>query len=471
MTGKSVFQATVPVDENRRGGPRRGGAHTSADIEAERCYLCCILLTDTVLDTTSLVPLDFYRQQHQQIFEQMLRLRRSKRMIDPVTICDGLAASGRALDIAEVSDILRAECTSHAARSYAEIILDHSVTRQISQAIHQVMTSGLRGQMLLSLVLEAVSRLRHLGASRTEAISEVVSNAIQDIASQIKAETGRPVGIPTGLRSLDLAIGGLPREVLSIVAGRPSHGKSSLARTIADGANAAGCGVHVFSLEDSSRSYAYRALSDHSRVGLGRIRSLQLDRADMDALLSAGENLYQRRKWLLDDSPALSASQIGIRVRQHLAINVTELVVVDYVQLMRIQDREMRTRDKGDEVARCAEQLAALAREEKVSVLLLSQLSRDCEKRDDKRPMLSDLRESGVLEQVADVVMFCYRESLYQRGGNDAEATIVIGKNKHGSTGEAVVAWDSSTATYRDPPTRTNRSAGPVHVDMRAGVD
>lgn len=252
-------------------------------------------------------------------------------------------------------------------------------------------------------------------------------------------------------------------------------GKSSFARTIADNVSAAGLGVHVFSLEDSATSYVYRCLSDHSNVELQRIRAMQVTRPEVVSMVRAAQDI-SRQNWVLDDSAALTATEIGIRVRRHKPRANTKVVIVDYVQLMR--SRSARVRNKGDEVAEAAEGLAEIARKENVAVVVLSQLSRQCEGRDDKRPMLSDLRETGVIEQIADTVLFVMRPEQYLDPDSEDQVErneyarwhnrgiTIVAKNKHGPTGQAELAFHAKTATYRELPKNGNgHGYSPSHRD------
>jgi len=250
---------------------------------------------------------------------------------------------------------------------------------------------------------------------------------------------------------------------VTIVAGRPSHGKSSLTRTIADNANLAGCGVHVFSPEDRKNTYGMRLLADRSRVDLGRLRTMKgVTKGELNAIMDAANGVYQRRNWLVDDSAGLTSAQMAMRIRRRRRGNQTRLVVVDYIQLVRESARDMK-----DSVGLSIKNLAQVARDENVAMLVLSQLSRDVERRIDKRPQLSDLRETGELEQVAESVVFVMQPTKYlnpESTGDSEEmekwtgkGLAIVAKHKNSSTGQAVLAWDGPTATYRDLATHDSR--------------
>ncbi len=255
--------------------------------------------------------------------------------------------------------------------------------------------------------------------------------------------------LATGFQDLD-DLGGLIIGGVTILAGRPSMGKSALGRSIADNVSRAGLGVHTFSLEDPRGPFFSRQVSDMTGINLQKVMTGNgLSEIDHLRIAEASDALKQRR-WLLDDSAGISSAGIWGKVKGRSRANGTRLVVVDYAQLI----REAGVKDKRAEVEKAAEGLVELARNERVAVLLLSQLSRQCEMRDDKKPVLSDLRETGVLEQIASSVWFVYRPAVYAKNESDkelrkTEGWVLVRKNKHGSLGEVELHWDGPTATYR----------------------
>jgi replicative DNA helicase len=339
------------------------------------------------------------------------------------------------------------------AQAWAQV-LDAHATRQVCLAVSGALEQAnvLDSDALVGLIYERLGRVKLRREDPTAKIADVIKATVK--AMMLRSQSGGLAGVPTGLEKLDDMLGGLAEGVVTIVAGRPSMGKSALARTIADNANAAGFGVHVFSIEDTAETYGMRCLADHARTDLGALRVIgpHTPRNILEATTNAGNRLFQRTGWLVDDSAGLSSADIALRVRKHRAENNTKLVVVDYVQLL----REKGSDSKGVEVATAAENLVRLARDERVAVLLLSQLSRKAEERPDKRPQLSDLRETGVLEQIAYAAVLCHRPEFYM--ADDApdpqklrgKGCAIVAKNKNGRTGEAWLQWDSSVATYRN---------------------
>src|SRR3990167_1384067 len=380
--------------------------------DAERSLLGAVFLKNEILDDIPLSPEDFYDPRHREVFAAMRRLKAKMQRVDPVTLeaelGDIVAGIG---GLGFFADLVQIVPTAANWSTYADIVAQDAKTRRIALTLGSLLVSELRGDDLLAHSLELISAI----PTRTEDPGRPMSDQViawwKQYEAQMEArDRGEHWGIPTGLPSVDALLGGLAPGVVTVIGGRPSMGKSSFARTIADNVSAAGLGVHVFSLEDSATSYVYRCLSDHSNVELQRIRAMQVTRPEVVSMVRAAQDI-SRQNWVLDDSAALTATEIGIRVRRHKPRANTKVVIVDYVQLMR--SRSARVRNKGDEVAEAAEGLAEIARKENVAVVVLSQLSRQCEGRDDKRPMLSDLRETGVIEQIADTVLFVMRPEQY----------------------------------------------------------
>jgi replicative DNA helicase len=422
-------------------------------LDAERALLGSVLLAgDEVLDRLLLEPEEFFDLRHREIFSAMRRLRLASQPAgDPqlleAALGDRMAAIG---GIAFLSGLLTttAAVPDH-AEHYQQLIRRGALTRATITALAELQSSELEGVELLGRVLEATSALARCTDDPAVPIGVAVKEAFQALL-EAHATPGHTWGLPTGFGVLDAILGGLQVGVVTILAGRPAMGKSSLARSIAGNANLLGaeCGVHVFTPEDSRQTYALRALSDASRVPLERMRALTVKRDEFDQLRQAASELWARSHWLIDDSAGIASEDVALRVRKHKRENKTKLVVVDYVQLLR--ERRVPQHDLRLQVEVAAANLVHLARSEEVCVLLLSQLSRDCEKREDKRPLLSDLRESGALEQIAEAALFVYRDEVYDPHTSSQGITeVLVRKNKNGRTGPAELRWDAPTATHR----------------------
>ena len=433
--------------------------------DAEMSLLGAVLLRGDVLDQVELGPEAFWDPRFRDIWSAMRRLQARKVPVDVTTLAEELGDRCASVGgYSTMTDLVSRVPTADNAEHYAGIVAEHAMTRAIAETTLSALTNGGEGEELLGAVLRAVTSVRTRRPDGTRRMSELapaVLKRLEQLYAKSQAGDAAAWGIPTGLKALDQRLGGgLQPGVVTIVAGRPSMGKSALARTFLDHVVGAGYGGgHAFTLEDSAEAYTLRAFADHGRVPLHAIRSLKLNMVDFASLNAAGEELWKRRTWLVDDSAGLSSAEIAMRVRRHKETNQTRVVVVDYVQLMREPNADPRKR--GDEVARAALGLQQLAREEDVAVVVLSQLSRDCEKREDKRPILSDLRETGELEQVAHTVLFVYRPEVYLDADNPKHRTeldelrgvglVIIGKLKEGATGGAArMRFDGPTATFRD---------------------
>jgi replicative DNA helicase len=225
-------------------------------------------------------------------------------------------------------------------------------------------------------------------------------------------------------------------------------GKSSLARGIADAVHATGAGVHAFTPEDNAQTYALRALSGRSGVAIEAMLGLRVREAELSRISEACDDYSSATRWLVDDTAGLGSAELAARVRRHRRENDTQLVVVDYLQLL--HEPNVPAHDLRVQVEQATRNLVALARTERVAVLALSQLSRRCEERPDKRPTLADLRESGALEQAAEAVMMVYRDDVYNAGAEPGVTEVILRKNKNGRTGVVRLFFNLATTTFSD---------------------
>ena len=294
-------------------------------------------------------------------------------------------------------------------------------------------------QKILSIEISGES------ACEATSISDIV---VDEIDRYEKAATmGDVTGIPTGLRDLDAVLGGLHQSDLDILAARPSMGKTSFAMNIAENSKVS---VLIFSLEMSKNQLASRMLSGRAKINLSRLTTGKLHADDWERLNQAAGTVSEFPIYV-DDSPALHFSEVKRRSRIAYKRYGIRLVIIDYLQLMRGDAGKNGNREA--EIASISRALKALAKELSIPVLALSQLNRDLEKRSDKRPQLSDLRESGQIEQDADVVMFIYRDEVYNKDPNNpnrGKADIIVAKHRNGPIGYATVAFSPETTTFMD---------------------
>lgn len=422
-------------------------------LDAERAVLGAILLRQAALAQAHghIGPEDFFAPAHAAIFSAMLELDGQGRPIDPVTVSTVLERTGDLRKIQGGGDYLVALLddvpTSENVEAYAQVIADKSILRKVALLASEVRAKAL-GQDLSadellnfaqSQLLALASRSTHLeGAS----LVEVMFEAIEQLG---KIREGKVSGFPTGFVGLDRLLGGgLQQTNLILLAARPSQGKTTLAINIALHAGQR-IPVAVFSIEMGNRELAYRMISEEASVESQDLRSGVIHNpVKWREVLVAAPRIAARTKMTLFDrmsSPTIAeVRSAATRWAVKHTRNGEGLIILDYVQLMRgVNPRDSRENQVG-EVSRG---LKALAKELKMPVLVLSQLNRDCEKREDKRPVMADLRDSGSLEQDADVILFIYRDEVYRQDSPDkGKAEIICRKHRNGPTRTVPLGFD-----------------------------
>ncbi|WP_454634969.1 replicative DNA helicase [Bradyrhizobium cenepequi] len=463
------------------------------NIEAEQALLGAIFINNDAFYRVAdfLKPNHFFEPLHGRIFELMSDLIRGNRIASPITLKTFLPAT---LDIAGLSVAqylarLAAEATTVInAPDYGRTVYDLAVRRELIKIAEDMLGSAFDAavdcapqdqiQHAEQLLYEIAETGRYGGGFET---FETALDSAIDRAAQVYQSDGRLSGLATGLKDLDARMGGLQPTDLIIIAGRPGMGKTSLATNIAfnvasaydptqqvDGSlrPAAGGIVAFFSLEMSSEQLATRVLSEQAEVPSSSIRRGEIGETDFERLLKHRQKM-RRLPLFIDQTGALSIAQLAARARRLKRQRGLHLVVVDYIQLM--QGRSQRaTQNRVQEITEITTGLKALAKELNVPVVALSQLSRGVENRDEKRPQLSDLRESGSIEQDADVVMFVYREEYYlknrePRPGTEehftwesemrdarGKAEIIIAKQRHGPTGTVAMTFQGEFTRFFD---------------------
>ncbi|MBW1953828.1 MAG: replicative DNA helicase [Deltaproteobacteria bacterium] len=411
-----------------------------ADPEAEQAVLGSVLLKpETLYDVAVLLsPEDFYWESHRLIYQAMLDMTMTGQAIDLVTVTSRLKdqnlldKAGGALFLQQLADHVG---TAANASYYARRVSEKAMVRRIRDAAleivhaweHPILSAKEFVDWAEALVLEKCISCQ---GGEIIPLPELVQKEV-GVLEEIY-ESAKPPGIPTGYLDLDRFISWNPGD-LAILAGRTSMGKTSLALNLALKAAAAGVKVGLFSLEMSAPQLTRRLLAMEGKIDASRLNRVKLKGAEWSALYQARENLEQMVFWI-DDSPSLSVMELRSRARRAKAKGELDFLIVDYLQLVRPL-RRGRTRE--EEVAETCRGLKTLAGELQIPILALSQLSRKVEERPNKRPRLSDLRESGAIEQDADVVLFIYRDEKKDNG----EAEIIIGKNRNGRTGTVKLAY------------------------------
>ena len=414
-------------------------------MEAEQAVLGGLMLSNESWDKIAdlVVAEDFYRHDHRLIFAALAELRERNQPCDAITLGEYLETNEQLDDIGGAAYLIElANNTPGAANivAYAEIVREKSILRQLIDTSNRISDAAFRPEGRDSgEVLEEAERqvlaIREKGARSSTgfvSIKEGVRSAFELIEHLYELE-GNITGLPTGFSDFDDKTAGLQRSDLIIVAGRPSMGKTTFAMNIAENAAiAAQAPVAVFSMEMSAQQLVMRMLSSLGRINSQRLRTGKLLDEDWPRVTSA-MNMLVKTKIFIDETPALSPTELRARTRRLKREHGLGLVVVDYLQLMQVPGN---SENRATEISEISRSLKALAKEMDVPVIALSQLNRSLEQRPNKRPVMADLRESGAIEQDADVIVFIYRDEVYNPDSPDkGKAEIIIGKQRNGATG------------------------------------
>ncbi|MEP5764708.1 MAG: replicative DNA helicase [Halieaceae bacterium] len=420
-------------------------------IEAERAVLGGLLLSDDAWDSVAEVvtPGDFYRPDHRLVFKQMAKLADGSEPIDPVTVAEALNASGEldaAGGFAYLAELAQDTPSASNIRAYATVVSERSALRHLIQAAQDIADSGYQpeGRSSDELIDEAERKIMQITEQGPKAggpidVNPLLSKAVERI-DELYNSGGDITGLSTGYAELDGMTSGLQRSDLVIVAGRPSMGKTSFAMNLVEHAVLnQEKPILVFSMEMPADQLIVRMLSSIGRINQTRIRNGKLEQEDWPKLSAAVAKMKDVPLYI-DDTPALTPTEIRSRTRRVARENGgLGMVMIDYMQLMRVAGfSEGRTA----EISEISRNLKAMAKEFDCPVVALSQLNRALEQRPNKRPVNSDLRESGAIEQDADVIMFIYRDEVYNEESPDkGVAEIIIGKQRNGPIGTTRLAF------------------------------
>jgi replicative DNA helicase len=413
-------------------------------LEAEQAVLGGLMLDNSAWERVAdrLVDEDFYRQDHKLIFRAMMELSNQDQPFDAVTLAEWLQSHNRldqAGGLAYLATLARDTPTAANVRAYADIVRERSVLRQLIRVGGELADAAYRpeGRSTAELVdlaeksvFEIAERGDRMGRNYVP-INELMAKAVDRLDTLVHADS-HVTGVPTGLSRFDELTAGLQPGDLVIVAGRPSMGKTSFAMNIAENA-AIGHQVPtaIFSMEMSGEQLALRLISSLGRIDQQKVRTGKLDDTDWKRVSSA-ISLMSKAPMYIDDTGGLAPTELRARARRLKRDHNLGLMVVDYLQLMQVPGTR---ENRATEISEICRSLKSLARELKVPVIALSQLNRSVEQRDDKRPIMSDLRESGSIEQDADVIVFIYRDEVYNKDTEDkGVAEIIIGKQRNGPT-------------------------------------
>ena len=419
-------------------------------IEAEQSVVGAMLMDkDAILTASELISgQDFYQSAYGVIFDSMVELFNEGRPVDMVTLQDRLKEQDVPPEISSlefVRDLVTAVPTSANVKYYAEIVADKSMMRRLIKLNDELSNICYAGNEPLPAILEKTEKsvfelLQKRNLGEYTPIRQVVLNALDRIERAAKNK-GNVTGIPTGFNDLDYKLSGLQPSDLVLVAARPSMGKTAFVLNIAQYvAFKKEKGVAIFSLEMSKEQLVNRLFSLESQVDSQAIRTGNLKDSDWEKLIE-GAGIIGKSNLIIDDTPGISVSELRSKCRKYKLEHDIQLVIIDYLQLM-TGSVGRHSESRQQEISEISRSLKALARELNVPVVALSQLSRAVEGRPDKRPMLSDLRESGAIEQDADVVMFIYRDEYYNKDTEyKKQAEIIIAKQRNGPVGTVHLAW------------------------------
>ena len=426
-------------------------------VEAEQSVLGSILLDKEAMISVSetLVPEDFYKEAHKVIYESMLKLYNSQSEIDLITLTDELRDQGYLDDIGGIANITSLSTvvpTTSNIKYYVNIVKEKSISRQLISAANDIINLGYDGSAKVEYVLEnAEKKIFDISQERAtndfQPINQVISEALS-MLEKLYEEKNDVTGLTTGFRDLNKKINGLQRSDLLLIAARPAMGKTAFALNLVQNAALKGdASVAVFSLEMSKEQLVQRMIASQSTVELKKIKTGTL--ADNDwPRITDGMAILSGAKIHIDDTPGIKISELRSKCRKLKIEKGLDLVLIDYLQLM---EGEGQNESRQQEIAKISRSLKILAKELDCPVVALSQLSRAPEQRADHRPMLSDLRESGSIEQDADIVMFLYRDEYYNPDTEKKNiGEVIVAKNRHGETGTVELVWFGGIQKFAD---------------------
>jgi replicative DNA helicase len=451
------------------------------NIEAEQAVIGSILVSNEIFDeiNTIISYKNFYDPMHQKIFNSIASLIYKGMLANPITLKNYFKEEKDDLNIPEyLVKITKFSTSTRQAIEYSKIIFDMFVRRELIKISEQTIDTAklddleTNGQTIIENSEKLLYELAENGSFNSSLIKfdEALKKTIEMASAAYKNEEGI-VGVPTGLKDLDDRLGGLHQSDLIIIAGRPGMGKTALATNIAFNAaqkiqnNGKKTNIAFFSLEMSSEQLSTRILAEQSRIKSNDIRRGRISDEQFDKFLETSKNISELPLYI-DETPAINIASLSNRARRIKRLLGLDMIIVDYIQLMKgtFNNKDGRVQ----EISEITQGLKAIAKELSIPVVALSQLSRAVEQRDDKKPQLSDLRESGSIEQDADVVMFVYRQSYYLKSKEPRPATVehaewqakmnevshlaelIISKQRHGPTGNITLEFEEMFTKFKD---------------------
>ncbi len=416
--------------------------------EAEQAVVGSMIMDrDAITKATDILKKDdFYFQQYGLLFETIVEMNDLNITVDNITLRDKLSekqVSPELYSVEFLAQTINAVPVSINVVNYAQIVKKNSMLRNIIKVNQEIENECFSGKEELEVILNETeskifSLLENQGGSDYDPINAVVMRAIEKIEKAAKT-TDAVTGIPTGFEDLDLRTAGLQPSDLILVAARPSMGKTAFVLNVAQYITLRkGLCAAIFSLEMSKEQLVNRMFALESRIDAQKLRTGDLNESDWKNLMEGAGSIATSRL-IIDDTPGISIQQLRSKCRKYKLEHGLDIIIIDYLQLM---SGSGKSESRQQEISEISRSLKALARELNVPVVALSQLSRAVEQRPDHRPMLSDLRESGAIEQDADVVMFIYRDDYYNKDTEKQNISeIIIAKQRNGPIGTVELAW------------------------------
>ncbi|WP_304341464.1 replicative DNA helicase [Metaclostridioides mangenotii] len=426
-------------------------------VESEQSILGSILLDKDAMITVAEIinPDDFYKEAHKIIYESMVSLSTKSEPIDIITLTEELKGKGHLTDVGGISYITSLSTvvpTTSNVKFYTDIVKEKSVLRKLIKASNDIIKLGYEKSIKIEDVIDQAEKKifdisQEKASDDFKPINEVLMDTY-DMIEQLYTNKSDVTGVTTGFKDLNKKMNGFQRTDLILIAARPAMGKTAFSLNLVQNAAIKGnASVAVFSLEMSKEQLVQRMLSSQSSVDLKRIKTGTLGDSDWPRIIDAMAVLSDT-KIHIDDTPGIKISELRSKCRKLKIEQGLDLVLIDYLQLM---EGDGKNESRQQEIAQISRSLKILAKELNCPVIALSQLSRAPEQRADHRPMLSDLRESGSIEQDADIVMFLYRDEYYNADSESKNiCEVIISKNRHGETGAVELVWLGEVQRFGD---------------------
>ncbi len=428
------------------------------NLEAEQGVLGSVLLDNEMLPDVVevLSPADFYRDSHQTIYREIVAMHDLAQPIDCLTLAEHLERKSLYVGLGGnefLATILHSVPHALNARYYADIVRQKSISRRLIEAANQILSEGYSNNFTAEQLTESAERLilaisdSAVSGSGPRLISEFGAEAIHRIACRREQDFDLD-GVATGFSDLDFTTGGLGKSKLIVLAARPGMGKSALGLQIAEKVVARGGKALFISLEMSGIDLAERALVSNSMVSGTTVRAGRLNDREFSALVDSYEATAREGRLWLDEDESLTLARIKAAARRHKIRHGLDLLVLDYLQLVNTNDDPKTRESRQEQVSAMSRGLHGLAKQLAIPVLCLAQLNRESEKRGDKRPQLSDLRESGAIEQDSDQVWLLHRPEYYNPEDRPGEAQVIVAKNRNGATGQVPLTFTKELARF-----------------------